>query len=505
MLIALLAVTPLGAAVNDGLLDLSFAPEIPLGQIGSILPVNGGYLVATSEPVLRFRHDGSIDSAFECPFVADASFFSSFTAVRSTPDGGFILAGLFFIGAFDENNPGRPTFQVAKISASGAPDFAFANNWFEASAPGVIVTDCLIDGLGRIYVAGAFEKVNGIDHRKLVRLFPDGTVDPGFEPPSDVAPFHGMALSPDGRLLVVAGHGAERIIRLNENGSIDAVFSSPSGLTGIANISVSTQGRIAFSSSGRILVLRDDGTLDPAFDMTIRFPLPHGLRWSDDRLLVWGPWEEPTGFLTGAGIGHFGILRFHGDGSLDSQWTRSALTSDGTVLLSNIKIRDVRIDLDDSVLVSGDFSSFAGVPRDKLVRLLPGSATEILWFNTSARGFVTASDPLIVGFVVGGNAPQRYLVRGVGESLASFGVTNSLADPVVRVYRGPELVFEGKYWRKVGGIVEATATAGAFALTGLNETAGLLTLPPGAYTLVVGSLTGNSGTALGEVYSLDGH
>jgi hypothetical protein len=178
---------------------------------------------------------------------------------------------------------------------------------------------------------------------------------------------------------------------------------------------------------------------------------------------------------------------------------------DELVPFNNFRIRDLEIEPDGAIFVSGDFSRFAGVPCDRLARLRPGNATEISWFNTSARGFVTASDPLIVGFVVGGDSPQRYLVRGVGTSLAPFGVANPLADPVVRVHRGSELVFEGKYWREVGGIVEATAAAGAFKLTGLKETAGLVTLAPGAYTLVVSSAAGNSGTVLGEVYPLDAY
>jgi uncharacterized delta-60 repeat protein len=455
--------------------------------------------VATSAPVLRFKHDGSLDAAFDCPFMADGDHFN---AIRPTPDGGFILAGGFHIGLFDENNPDRPYFQVAKISASGAPDFAFANNRFGPPVPASIVTNCLVDGLGRIYVAGVFLQVNGIDHRYLVRLLPDGTVDSGFNAPVDVDPA-AMALSRDGKLLIPAGHGRERFLRLNENGSIDTAFSPPSGLRGIANIAVSSQGRIAFSSSGLIRVLREDGTLDPAFNMTFYFPSLHGLRWCDDRLLVWGQWEEETGTLRT--VSRFGILRFLGDGSLDPQWTRSALTMDDLVPFNDFRIRDVQIDPDGSIFVRGDFFKFAGIPRDRLARLLPGNANEISWLNTSARGFVTASDPLIVGFVVGGDSPQRYLVRGVGSSLATFGVANPLADPEVRVHRGSELVFKGKYWREVGGILEATAAAGAFKLTGLKETAGLVTLPPGAYTLVVSSPAGNSGTVLGEVYPLDAY
>ena len=55
--------------------------------------------------------------------------------------------------------------------------------------------------------------------------------------------------------------------------------------------------------------------------------------------------------------------------------------------------------------------------------------------NLSARGVVTSdTDPLIAGFVVAGDTGKTLLLRGVGPTLESFGVTGALADPTLSIF-----------------------------------------------------------------------
>lgn len=57
-------------------------------------------------------------------------------------------------------------------------------------------------------------------------------------------------------------------------------------------------------------------------------------------------------------------------------------------------------------------------------------ATKAPLVNLSARTRAgTGDNVLIAGFVVGGTEPKRLLVRAVGPTLSSFGVTGALADP----------------------------------------------------------------------------
>jgi hypothetical protein len=137
--------------------------------------------------------------------------------------------------------------------------------------------------------------------------------------------------------------------------------------------------------------------------------------------------------------------------------------------------------------------------------------------NISARGSVNPGvGALIGGFVVSGSASETVLVRGIGPGLTQYGVTNALADPVLKVFdSGGNLVASNSGWGTqvsagpdqgsvtASGIASAAASAGAFALTtGSADTALIANLPPGSYTFEVTSASNSTGEALGEVYQL---
>lgn len=130
--------------------------------------------------------------------------------------------------------------------------------------------------------------------------------------------------------------------------------------------------------------------------------------------------------------------------------------------------------------------------------------------NVSARSRVgTGEGVLIVGFVVRGNAPIRVLVRGIGPTLAVFGVPVSevLADPQLVLLKGDsEVIQTNDDWWKGGGAQELPkefVAAGAFALTnGTADAALVATLQPGTYNAKVSGAGNTTGVALVEVYEL---
>jgi hypothetical protein len=100
------------------------------------------------------------------------------------------------------------------------------------------------------------------------------------------------------------------------------------------------------------------------------------------------------------------------------------------------------------------------------------------------------------------------LVRAVGPTLAAFGVTDALKNPVLSVYQAERSVATNGAWAgdqvAAADVVEAFDRAGAFRF--LDETtrdnAVVLTLAPGAYTAEVKSADGSLGAVLLEVYDL---
>jgi hypothetical protein len=127
--------------------------------------------------------------------------------------------------------------------------------------------------------------------------------------------------------------------------------------------------------------------------------------------------------------------------------------------------------------------------------------------NLSTRARVRADDGAIIGgFVVQGPAYKRMLLRAVGPTLAAFGLTGALRDPVLTVYSGQTVVATNDRWEaaeNAAAIATATKNAGAFALGGGSEDAALLiTLPPGAYTVEVKGKNNTEGVALLEIYEV---
>ena len=125
--------------------------------------------------------------------------------------------------------------------------------------------------------------------------------------------------------------------------------------------------------------------------------------------------------------------------------------------------------------------------------------------NISARVQVgTGGNILIAGFVIGGSTSKTVLIRASGPALIEFGVLGTLPDPMLQLYSGGTVVAASDGWGGNPQIASAAASVGAFAWSNpaSNDSAILVTLPPGAYTAQVAGASGDSGVALAEVYEV---
>lgn len=124
--------------------------------------------------------------------------------------------------------------------------------------------------------------------------------------------------------------------------------------------------------------------------------------------------------------------------------------------------------------------------------------------NLSARTQVgTGGDILIAGFVIGGTTSKTLLVRAIGPTLGTFGVTGALVDPRLDLYTGSTLVQSNDNWGGASALTSAFGSVGAFALSPTSRDSALLvTLQPGSYTAQVSGVGNTTGVALVEVYEL---
>ena len=94
----------------------------------------------------------------------------------------------------------------------------------------------------------------------------------------------------------------------------------------------------------------------------------------------------------------------------------------------------------------------------------------------------------------------RILIRGVGPTLAGFGVTGVLADPKLEIYSAAGVkVTENDNW--AASLAPSFSAVGAFSLpTGSRDAALVAVLAPGSYTAQVRGTDGGTGEALIELY-----
>lgn len=110
---------------------------------------------------------------------------------------------------------------------------------------------------------------------------------------------------------------------------------------------------------------------------------------------------------------------------------------------------------------------------------------------------------LISGFVVSGGS-KTVLLRGIGPSLAQFGVTGFLTDPQLLLNSGSKVIAANSTWGGGSTLSAAFSQVGAFELSASSKDAAILTtLNSGAYTAQLASVSGSTGVALTEVYDAD--
>jgi hypothetical protein len=122
----------------------------------------------------------------------------------------------------------------------------------------------------------------------------------------------------------------------------------------------------------------------------------------------------------------------------------------------------------------------------------------------SARNQVGTGDNIIIaGFVVTGNAPKTLLIRGIGPTLANYGVSGVLADPKLDLYSGNTRIDGNDNWGGAAAVSSAFTVTGAFPLPANSKDAALLvTLQPGLYSAQVSGVNNTTGIALVEVYEV---
>ncbi len=132
--------------------------------------------------------------------------------------------------------------------------------------------------------------------------------------------------------------------------------------------------------------------------------------------------------------------------------------------------------------------------------------------NVSTRGDVGAGNNIMTaGFFIGGEVSRRLLIRGVGPTLSRFNLPANvlLADPKITLFNQAtgKAIGSNDNWSSsddAGIIAAAAVSGGAFPLAnGSLDSAMLVMLPPGSYSVQMSGVGNTTGIGIVEVYDVD--
>jgi uncharacterized delta-60 repeat protein len=344
-------------------------------------------------PVAADLTPGRLDTGFNVGTGTNDSFYS----MAIEKDGGVLIGGRFTqINGFNQSN-------LARIARDGSPA-TFTPQVNDAVYAVAVQPD------SKILIGGDFSSVNGVPRHRIARLNPDGSLDSGFNPGLDLSAvgntIFGMALQPDGKVVVCgsfAAGGHQNMARLNADGALDPGFQTGTGLNDFAaNVAVQSDGRILVGgrftlvngvSRNRIARLNGDGSLDTGFNpgtgadgnvATIAIQ-------TDQKIIIGG------GFQLFNGVSRKYVARLNPDGTLDTSFSADQKNA----------VEDLAFMPDGRILISGFFSPPDGCPTCQWIARYSTSGVIDPSFIpvtlTSGSGVYTMAVQDDGGILIGGN------------------------------------------------------------------------------------------------------
>ncbi|PAW63512.1 MAG: hypothetical protein B9S34_14265, partial [Opitutia bacterium Tous-C1TDCM] len=306
---------------------------------------------------------------------------------------------------------------------------------------------------------------------------------------------HALALKTDGTVVAWGNNG---------NGQINV----PSGLNNVVAVAAGDFHSLALKADGTVVGW--GSTTGGKLTVPAGLPRAHALAASAQGtfavvgagLFVTRP-PEDTAVATGATA----VLRAEASapGTVTYQWRKDGVDLPGATaatltLAAATAATAGRYD----VAVTGAGRTIVTSPAVVSVTTGPTAPETSRIANLSIRTNAgTGAQTLIVGFVVGGGGTagtKPLLIRGIGPTLAAFGVTGALVDPRMEVFAGSLRVAENDNWALSDAGV--FSRVGAFALATGSRDAAIYnaTLPAGGYSAQISGTGGATGITLAEIY-----
>jgi len=434
-------------------------------------------------------------------------------------------------GSFNSYN-GIIRMGLLRIDSAGQHDSSFNTG---AGLNG-FVHALNIQADGKVLVVGNFNTFDGNPRNRIVRLLPNGSIDPTFQPGTgadDV--IRTVVRQPDGKFLIGGnfthynGISRQRIARIYADGSLDTTFNPGLGPNqAVSQLALQSDGKIlmvgGFSNynsrpQGCVARLHTNGALDTTFNsgITGAVTVSTVLIQPDGKVLIGGSFSLYGGVL------RTGVARLHTDGSLD-------LSFDSGIGASN-DIAAMVLQADGKLIIGGSIYTINMVNWGRIVRLNTNGSVDTT-FN-SRMGFtgywvsclaLQSDNKLLAGgyFETYNQVPRRNIARLTTDGLLDIhfnpgtGASSSgiLSDPQVHsvALDANNKILVGGYFngfnnQPTRNLVQLNAdgsTDTSFRTgTGASSAVNCIAVQPDGKVLIAGYFTNYNGVARNRIARLN--
>ncbi len=404
-------------------------------DVRTVQALDGGqYLISgsfrsfnnTRSTVIKLNSDFTVDHSFY--YQAEVPFYTITTAKMRSD--GKVIAGMNY---FYDDVP-----SVIRLNSDGSVDPTFTDP-FTGFEGGVYDIEMLPDG--KLLVSGEFSLPGSPERTSIVRLFPDGTIDTGFEThfDGDQVPGISITLTADNKILMrgdfLSYNGdfsRKHLMRLLADGATDETFGDIKIVTGAAAIyalAIQADGKIMIAGDfskvntttrHKIARLNSDGTVDLSFNPGSGFQSDdagfYGTRiyglavQADGKILASGVYDTYNGAHVPS------MIRLNAGGTLDASFDAGDATDmvgDGSKYVRTI------LPLDDRIIIGGNFREFGGYKCPYMGQLETDGELSLFLHNLPGfnnvvnKVLVDADDLILAGgnFTRYGNIPVSFLTR----------------------------------------------------------------------------------------------
>lgn len=401
--------------------------------------------------VLRYNFDGTLDTGFD----GDGIRIDDVGGRRSTagalaiqPDGKVIVAGSVYQTATGDD------FAILRCNADGSIDSAFGTGGFKTVAVGTfsdVAHGVALQPDGKIVVVGEMG-TSLAPGQAVVRLNPDGTLDPTFAGDgiaTSTSGFfsragYGVTVRPDGMIFVVGliesfTGPSLAVFRYAPNGALEQVVTSKLGGTAAAGYAIALQpdnkivaaGTCFTETDQRVACIRllPDCTFDPAFDgdgqVTTRIT---GIADEAHAVVVRGDGRILlAGASSDGSLGGFALVRYLPNGALDASFDHDGMLRYG-VPSGHLDARAAALQPNGKIVVAGTL--YAAGSDIALMRLQADGSLDPAYggdgfialdagWGLSDTGRALAIDPAGRALACGEGGPWGFVARFTGDAETS--------------------------------------------------------------------------------------